>query len=167
MSSCKSFPHPQTSHQCYSFAEHCSLYNQITLGKNNRTGVNVLAPAVIQELGGGTEGTPGGLRVKRVQSGLAWAIQTTTHSIHSSSQQDPAIWTYFCSDRVALKAHLYEGYIHRGPQECACLQGSWADLKDDGRTRYIFSPMYSGTCHFINICISFLVAWSIFGFGHK
>lgn len=139
----------------------------LTLGKNNRTDVNVLAPAVTREPGGGTEGTPGANRVKRVQSGSAWAIQTTTHSIHSSSQQDPAIWTHFCSDRVALKAHLYEGYIHSGPQECVCLRGSWADLKDDGRAQYIFSPMYSGTCHFINICISFLVAWSIFGFGNK
>ncbi|TNN78439.1 hypothetical protein EYF80_011423 [Liparis tanakae] len=38
---------------------------------------------------------------------------------HSPSQQDPAIWTHFCSDKVALKAHLYEGSIHmRAPGMC-------------------------------------------------
>lgn len=142
MSSCKSPCLPSPSRPAINITVSLNTVlctTRLTLGKNNRS-VNVLAPAVTREPQGGTVGTPGALCVKRVQSGLAWTIQTTTHSIHSSSQQGPAIWTHFCSDRVALKAHLYEGYIHSGPQECACLGESWADLRDDGTTRYIFSP---------------------------
>lgn len=165
MSSCKSL-HCQTSHEYYCFTVkelNTALYSfRLMLGKNNRSNVNVLALAVIREPRGGTEWTPGALRIKRVQSGLVWATQTTTHSTHSPSQQGPAIWIHFCSDRVALKAHLYEGYTHSGPQECACLGGLSRFKGWRHNAIYLFT-LYTGASHFINICISFLVPWSILG----
>lgn len=163
MRSCKSLPH-QTSHEYYCFTVtelNTALYSfRLMFGKNNRSNMNVLTLAVIREPQGGTEWTPGALRIKRVQSGLVWAIQTTTHSIHSPSQQGPAIWIHFCSDRVALKAHLYEGYTHSGPQECACLGGLSRFKGWRHNAIYLFTQ-YTGACHFINICISFLVPWSL------
>lgn len=71
MTSCKSLSPPRPGINITVSLNTALCTSRLTLGKNNRTDVNVLALAVTRELRGGTEGTPGALHVKRVQSGLA------------------------------------------------------------------------------------------------
>lgn len=78
--------------------------------------------------------------MKKVQRSLAWVIHTTARSIRSSAPQGQVIWTQFFSDSAAHKAHLYEGCVHSGPLECACLGGTRVDLRYDRTGQYIFSP---------------------------
>lgn len=105
----------------------------------------------------------GPVRVRGVQSGLVLAIQTATHSIHSSSQQGPAIWTRFCSDRAAHKVPSVWG-LHSQWAPGMCWTGREPSRFKGWRHSaiYLFTP-YTGACHFINICISFLAPWSVLG----
>lgn len=80
-----------------------------------------------------------------VQSGLAWAIQTTSHSIYSSSDQGQTIWTHFCCDSMAHKAHLY---VHSQWAPGMCLSGRELSRFKGRRhnTIYLFS-LYTKSFH--------------------
>lgn len=71
------------------------------------------------------------------EKGAKSASQTTTHSAYSYSQQGPAIWTRFYSDRMVHECCLREGRIHSGPPECAGPKGGIGRRWWDGGAKQI------------------------------
>ena len=105
----------------------------------------------------------GALHVKSIQSGLAWTTQNTTQSTQSPLTAGSSHLDLFQFRQGGSQDSSVQG-LHsqwargmcRSERNCSWFK-AWRH-----KVIYLFT-MYTGACHFINFCISFLVPWSILG----